>query len=145
MECFVCSYSPRSNSTRMDGCTKDNFTEERVETRSCDLGCESVAVFDLNGNGASVVASSIPALMTFACTAPACPIPASATSDFSTFIFSLAARSQPFFEVWVSPACLPACLPTYLPHAYLPTFHMPAYLPACLHTCQHFPYVPFGW
>lgn len=53
----MCSYSPRSsNTTRLDGCTKDNFTEERVETRSCDLGCESVAVFDLNGNCPSLVA-----------------------------------------------------------------------------------------
>ncbi|KAG0728853.1 hypothetical protein GWK47_031613 [Chionoecetes opilio] len=48
VECFVCSYSPRSNSTRLDGCTKANFTEDRIETRSCPLGCESVAIYDLN-------------------------------------------------------------------------------------------------
>lgn len=71
MECFVCSYSPRSDSSRMDGCTKDNFTEERIETRSCDLGCESVAVYDLNGNCPSVVACPTPLTRPLLVTTPA--------------------------------------------------------------------------
>lgn len=50
VECFVCSYSPRGNTSRMDGCTKANFTEEKIETRDCPLGCESVAAYDRNGN-----------------------------------------------------------------------------------------------
>lgn len=84
VECFVCSFSPRSNSTRMDGCTKDNFTEERIETRTCPLGCESVAVYDLNGNTTSVTARTTPLarpllvlqlfLRGFACPAPYCPL-----------------------------------------------------------------------
>ncbi|XP_042236510.1 uncharacterized protein LOC121875857 [Homarus americanus] len=49
MQCFLCSYSPRSNSSRIDGCTDGNFTEEQTESRSCDLGCEAVTVYDLNG------------------------------------------------------------------------------------------------
>lgn len=48
VECFVCSYSPRSNTSRLDGCTKANFTEEKTEARECPLGCESVAVYDRN-------------------------------------------------------------------------------------------------
>ncbi|MPC46284.1 hypothetical protein E2C01_040000 [Portunus trituberculatus] len=48
VECFVCSYSPRGNSSRLDGCTKANFTEEKIETRDCPLGCESVAAYDRN-------------------------------------------------------------------------------------------------
>lgn len=49
LECFLCSYSPRGNSSRMDGCTDANFTEDLTETRTCAIGCESVAVYDLNG------------------------------------------------------------------------------------------------
>ncbi|KAK4300104.1 hypothetical protein Pmani_027676 [Petrolisthes manimaculis] len=52
VQCFVCSYSPGSNSTRVDGCTDTNFTTEsyyQVLTRSCPLGCEAVTVYDLNG------------------------------------------------------------------------------------------------
>ncbi|XP_063601585.1 uncharacterized protein LOC134777663 [Penaeus indicus] len=49
LECFLCSYSPRGNSSRMDGCTDANFTADQTETRTCAIGCESVAVYDLNG------------------------------------------------------------------------------------------------
>ncbi|KAK8742817.1 hypothetical protein OTU49_001690 [Cherax quadricarinatus] len=49
VQCFLCSFSPRSNSTRIDGCTDNNFTREHIESRSCRLGCESVTVYDLNG------------------------------------------------------------------------------------------------
>lgn len=48
VQCFVCSYSPRGNTSRVDGCTKANFTEEKIETRECALGCESVAAYDRN-------------------------------------------------------------------------------------------------
>ncbi|XP_045593914.1 uncharacterized protein [Procambarus clarkii] len=49
VQCFLCSYSPRSNSSRIDGCTDANFTSEHIESRSCSLGCESVDVYDING------------------------------------------------------------------------------------------------
>ena len=49
VECFVCSYAPRSNSTRIDGCTESNFTEIVIDTRTCDFGCERVASYDVNG------------------------------------------------------------------------------------------------
>ncbi|CAL4066856.1 unnamed protein product [Meganyctiphanes norvegica] len=49
VECFVCSFSPRSNYTRMDECMPDNFTQEYVQRRTCEHGCESVKTLDLNG------------------------------------------------------------------------------------------------
>lgn len=48
VQCFVCSYSPRGNTSRIDGCTDGNFTEEQIESSSCSLGCEAVAVYDVN-------------------------------------------------------------------------------------------------
>lgn len=49
VECFVCSYSPRSNSSRIDGCTESNFTELSIDTKHCDYGCERVKIIDVNG------------------------------------------------------------------------------------------------
>ncbi|KAF2367799.1 hypothetical protein FHG87_001444 [Trinorchestia longiramus] len=49
IECFVCSYAPRSNTTRLDVCTETNFTENVINTRTCDFGCERVASYDVNG------------------------------------------------------------------------------------------------
>ncbi|KAK4293823.1 hypothetical protein Pmani_033505 [Petrolisthes manimaculis] len=48
VQCFLCSYSPRGNSTRLDGCTDANFTEELIESRACSLGCEAVTSYDIN-------------------------------------------------------------------------------------------------
>ncbi|KAL7648116.1 UNVERIFIED_CONTAM: hypothetical protein RMT77_000017 [Armadillidium vulgare] len=50
IECFVCSYSPRGNSSRMDVCTDANFTDSVIDARTCDVGCEAVSVYDKNGN-----------------------------------------------------------------------------------------------
>lgn len=49
VECFVCSYAPRSNSSRIDGCTESNFTDIVIDTRTCGFGCERVASYDVNG------------------------------------------------------------------------------------------------
>lgn len=67
VQCFVCSYSPRGNTSRVDGCTKANFTEEKIETRECALGCESVAAYDRNGNCSWLLVRPLP-----------CPVAASA-------------------------------------------------------------------
>ncbi|XP_018015673.1 uncharacterized protein LOC108672505 isoform X2 [Hyalella azteca] len=49
VECFVCSYAPRSNTSRLDLCSETNFTETVVNTRTCEFGCERVATYDVNG------------------------------------------------------------------------------------------------
>ncbi|XP_066974842.1 uncharacterized protein [Macrobrachium rosenbergii] len=49
VDCFLCSYSPRGNSTRADRCTDENFVKEETEVGSCSLGCESVLITDVNG------------------------------------------------------------------------------------------------
>lgn len=77
LECFLCSYSPRGNSSRVDGCTDANFTEDLTETRTCAIGCESVSVYDLNGK-MLVVIISLSNRFIYSCTAclaAALPVP----------------------------------------------------------------------
>ena len=47
VQCYVCSWSP-TDTNRADICTRANFSDT-VRTHTCDLGCESVSVFDKNG------------------------------------------------------------------------------------------------
>lgn len=47
VHCYVCSWSP-NDQNRVDTCTRSNFSTT-ARTLKCDVGCETVTVFDKNG------------------------------------------------------------------------------------------------
>ncbi|KAK3854598.1 hypothetical protein Pcinc_038935 [Petrolisthes cinctipes] len=49
VDCFLCSHSPRHNTSREDACTDFVFSSDRAGLLACELGCEAVATFDSNG------------------------------------------------------------------------------------------------
>ena len=61
MECYVCSWA--SNEKR-DICTKDHFNQS-VLVHTCEHGCESVAIFDKNGQWSSLESYKLQLLAVF--------------------------------------------------------------------------------